>query len=97
MATEFDVTTESLGTIATTLRGEGARIGEALSTLEAAVSKLEGQWDGAARAAYSDAQQQWTARFADMKRLLTAIADATDEIASGYENADAAAAAAFGE
>jgi len=96
VANDFEVTTESLHNIANTLRGEGGRIGTALSTLETAVAKLEGQWDGAAQAAYQKAQAEWTTRFADMKALLAAISEATDDIATGYDNADAAAAAALG-
>lgn len=95
VANEFEVTTESLHNIATTLRSEGTRIGDALSTLETAVAKLEGQWDGAAQTAYQNAQTEWTARFADMKALLATIASNTDAIATGYDDADAAAAAAL--
>ena len=96
VANDFEVTTESLQNIANTLRGEGGRIGDALATLETAVSKLEGQWDGAAQTAYQEAQAEWTKRFADMKALLASISAATDNIAAGYDNADAAAAAGLG-
>ncbi|WP_460775580.1 WXG100 family type VII secretion target [Microbacterium sp. GXF7504] len=45
-------------------------IGDVLDRLESDAGRLRSGWDGAARAAYDDAQARWTAAMSSMRSIL---------------------------
>lgn len=92
---DLRVTPESLHAAAARLRSESARIDAALGSLDAEVTRLRGQWEGAAQSAYDTAQRQWTTTLEHMRDVLSRIANATDGIADDYVSTDRASATRF--
>jgi 6 kDa early secretory antigenic target len=92
---DLRVAPEALHASAAQLRTESARIEGALRSLEGEVSRLRGDWDGAAQVAYDQAQSQWSVTLEAMKVALRRISDATDGIADDYVDSDRASAKRF--
>lgn len=92
---DLSVTPAALATSAAELRRESQRIENALRNLEQEATRLRGGWDGAARVAYDNAQRDWSATFEQMKAVLASIAQATNDIAEGYVDADRRSAKLF--
>lgn len=59
-------------------------IADALDALEAEVSRLRSAWSGDASDAYDTAQAQWSARLAEMNRILGLAASAAATSADRY-------------
>lgn len=94
--TDLRVTPAALHAASDRLRSESARIEAALRGLEQEANRLRGNWDGAARVAYDNAQAQWSATFEQMQGALASIAAATSQIADDYIATDRRSARLFG-
>jgi 6 kDa early secretory antigenic target len=92
---DLAVTPEVLRTTAHALSGESKNLDDILAALTQRVNVLQANWDGNARAAYADAQRQWSAALDDMREVLGRIATSTLDIADGYTGADRKAAGRF--
>lgn len=92
---DLRVTPAALHAASERLRSESARIEAALRALEAEANRLRGNWDGAARVAYDNAQAQWSVTQEHMKSTLARIASATALIADDYVDADKRSAQRF--
>ena len=92
---DFDVTPDALRASAAALTDESGRLEDILAALAQRVQTLEGDWNGAARDAYAQAQSDWTEALDDLRTLLASIAERTVEIADGYDADDKASAARF--
>ena len=94
---DFRVTPESLHAAAARLRSESARIDSTLSGLDSEVTRLRGQWEGAAQAGVTGAigPPLWSATLEQMRDVLQRISNATASIADDYVSADRASAARF--
>lgn len=92
---DLRVTPEALHAASERLRTESARIDGALRGLEQEANRLRGNWDGAARVAYDNAQGQWSVTFEQMKAALAHIATATSQIADDYVATDRRSAQQF--
>lgn len=66
-----------------------------LDTLESEVGKLRASWDGAAQAAYDDAQRKWTQSLQALNALLEQISVKTEQISQGYVSQDNSSAGRF--
>lgn len=62
-------------------------IATALGALESEVSRLRSSWNGEASDAYDATQAQWTARLAEMNRILGLAASAAGASAERYRRA----------
>jgi WXG100 family type VII secretion target len=93
---DLRVTPAALHAASDRLRSESARIEAALRALEQEANRLRGNWDGAARVAYDNAQAQWSVTQEHMKNVLARIATATSEIADDYVQTDKQSAKRFG-
>ncbi len=85
---DLNVTPAALVASAGELRRESQRIEGALRALEQEANRLRGNWDGAARVAYDNAQREWSLTFEHMKSVLARIAAATETIAEDYVTTD---------
>jgi len=92
---DLSVSPAALTASAAELRKESQRIEAALRNLEQEANRLRGNWDGAARVAYDNAQRQWSATFEQMKSVLASIATATENISDNYVETDRNAAKHF--
>lgn len=92
---DLRVTPEALHSASERLRTESARIEGALRGLEQEANRLRGNWDGAARVAYDNAQAQWSVTFEQMRAALASIASATSQIADDYVETDRRSARLF--
>jgi WXG100 family type VII secretion target len=92
---DMSVSPAALTASAAELRRESQRIEAALRSLEQEANRLRGNWDGAARIAYDNAQRQWSVTFEQMKSVLTSIAGATEQISDGYVDTDRRSAKLF--
>jgi len=92
---DFAVTPEALRAASAQLDVARRSLDDTLERLGAQVRALEGNWDGAARLAYSAAQREWTASLDELNRILGLIAQRTAGIADDYVSADATSAARF--
>jgi WXG100 family type VII secretion target len=92
---DLRVTPAALHAASDRLRSESARIEAALRALEQEANLLRGNWDGAARVAYDNAQAQWSVTQEHMKDVLARIATATSEIADDYVETDKQSAKRF--
>ncbi|WP_417563459.1 WXG100 family type VII secretion target [Microbacterium sp.] len=68
-----------------------------LDTLESEVGKLRASWDGAAQAAYDQAQREWTKSLTALQALLEQISVKTDQISQGYVSQDNSSAGRFAQ
>lgn len=59
--------------LAGSLRVANGQIQEELDALDRAVAILQSRWSGEAQDAYDEAQSSWTARLAEMNRVLSRI------------------------
>jgi WXG100 family type VII secretion target len=92
---DMSVSPAALTASAAQLRSESQRIEAALRSLEQEANRLRGNWDGAARVAYDNAQRQWSVTFEQMKAVLASIASATEQISDGYVDTDRRSAKLF--
>lgn len=92
---DMSVSPAALTESAAQLRRESQRIEVALRALEQEANRLRGNWDGAARVAYDNAQRQWSSTFEQMKAVLANIAAATENISDGYVETDRTSAKLF--
>lgn len=92
---DLSITPAPLTASAGELRRESQRIEGALRALEQEANRLRGNWDGAARVAYDNAQRAWSMEFEHMKAVLANIASATESIAEDYVTTDRNAAKLF--
>ena len=92
---DMSVSPAALTASAAQLRTESQRIEAALRSLEQEANRLRGNWDGAARVAYDNAQRQWSVTFEQMKAVLASIATATEDISDSYVDTDKRSAKLF--
>jgi WXG100 family type VII secretion target len=92
---DIHVTPEALRAASERLLTESGRINSALRELEQEANRLRGNWDGAARVAYDNAQSQWSVTQEHMKDVLARIAKATSNIADDYVETDKRSAQRF--
>ncbi|WP_308491931.1 WXG100 family type VII secretion target [Microbacterium terrisoli] len=91
MSVKPEQVTALSGQIRTGARG----IKTQLDTLESEVGKLRSSWDGAAQAAYDEAQRKWTQSLHALNELLEQISVKTDQISQGYVSQDNSSAGRF--
>ncbi|GID30105.1 WXG100 family type VII secretion target [Paractinoplanes brasiliensis] len=84
------------------LRGAGANIAKAISSLQQQLSDLERDskrlvesWDGEAQAAYYARQEVWRSSANDLTNILQNIKSAVDQSADDYVNTEKQATARF--
>ena len=92
----FSVNPAALEALATEIRNNDRRIDAALAELQSKVNRLSAAWDGDAKAAYANAQAQWTKSITAMNLLLARISTETTNIQQGYLQQDRASAGRFG-
>lgn len=92
----FSVNPAALETLASEIRTNDRRIDAALEELKSKVDKLSAAWDGDAKAAYANAQAQWTKSITAMNVLLARISTETTNIQQGYLQQDRSSAGRFG-
>jgi early secretory antigenic target protein ESAT-6 len=91
----MSVSTAQVQGLSQSLQSRAKQIAAILEDLERQIQVLQSSWDGKARDAYQQAQRQWTTQANRLQQLAADIARATGEIASGYDQFDAQAAAQF--
>ena len=92
----FSVNPAQVQTLAECIRHGADGIRQQLEDLDNKVSRLKQQWDGSAKEAYAQAQQNWNRNLAEVEQILGNIATATSEISNGYSTSDQHAAGFFG-
>lgn len=91
----MSVKPEQVVALAGQIRTGSNGIKSQLEQLDGEVSKLRGSWNGAAQAAYDDAQRKWTQSLTALNTLLEQISQKTEEMSHGYVSSDKSSAGRF--
>ena len=91
----FSVNPAALEHLSNEIRTQDRRIDSALDQLKGKVDKLAAAWDGDAKAAYAQAQAEWTKSITAMNVLLARISTETMNIKGEYLRQDKSSASRF--
>lgn len=77
----LDAGSGDIRTAARNLRGS-------VADMDSGIKKMQGQWDGEAKAAYQAAQEKWNSAMEDINQLLEEVGGAVDQARAEYHAAE---------
>ncbi len=95
MASQIRISPDTMRERAASYKAEAETIESVVSKLDALLSNLEAEWEGAASTAFITKYDELRPAFQSVQELVTDIGNALEEVANNFEADDEAMASAF--
>ncbi len=95
MAEQIRITPEQMRERCAEYRAQAEKVGEVISKMDALLSQLQGEWEGAASNSYEERYQELKPGFLKAEELIREIASALESTAKIIEETDQSIAASF--
>ncbi|RKT57717.1 WXG100 family type VII secretion target [Saccharothrix australiensis] len=88
MNDEIKIDFGALGSAASDISGQAAKVQEELENLKSRINPVIAQWEGATSGAYQEVQAKWDTSAADLQQVLAAIGTAVASANDAYSAAE---------